>query len=86
LTKKKQASPYKKEDKVTGQSLIPVITANKSKLETGQELYDQTKLPYHIYLEAALVAANKQRFTPHHTLEEYRGMVIEKAVKDLGFQ
>jgi hypothetical protein len=57
-----------------------------SKPTDGKELYEQTKLPYHIYLEAALVAANIQRFTPHHTLEEYRGMVIDKAVRDLGYQ
>ncbi len=61
------------------------MTKKKIKPMTGEELYAVDKLPYRIYLEAALEACSTKVIDPMQALKEFREMCRERALKELGY-
>jgi hypothetical protein len=60
-----------------------MATKKKSKPMNGQELYQQTKMDYMIYLEAALESCHAKGIDPVLVLKEFRYLALKQAVGEL---
>jgi hypothetical protein len=61
------------------------MTKKKTKPMTGDELYKIDKLPYMIYLEAALTSAEKQNASFLELRKVFHEMFVAKSLEDLGY-
>lgn len=89
MTKKKTnpTKAHRKEDKVEGQSLAPVINTEKEvrPFLQGRTLYEDTRLGYKVYIEAALWSA-ETRGVPLAEVKDYiKRMVSDHIIQELGY-